>query len=126
MAKSTTSTSSNGKALVDPALDPALIRRVVVERVRPRVDDGRFPIKRTTGEQVVVTADIFIDGHDTLAAALLHRRTGDAAWTAVPMEPLGNDAWTAVFSVGGPGRYEYTVEGWIDRIATWRKDLSRK
>ena len=33
----------------------------------PAIDDGRFPIKRTVGEEVVVTADIFAEGHDILA-----------------------------------------------------------
>ena len=127
MAKSSTSTSgSNDKAAAEPALDSALLRRVVIERVRPDVDDGRFPIKRTTGERVVVTADVFADGHDTVAAALLHRRAGDPQWTEVPMAPLGNDAWRAAFVAGDPGRYEYTVEGWIDRFATWRQELSSK
>src|SRR5262249_15155861 len=76
-----TRTKSNSTPTADSALDPAFIRRVVVERVRPRVDDGRFPIKRTTGERVVVTADVFADSHDTLAAALLYRRAGDPRWT---------------------------------------------
>ena len=43
-------------------------RRAVVEAVRPEVDGGRFPIKRTVGEEVVVTADVFADGHDQVAA----------------------------------------------------------
>ena len=30
--------------------------RVVVENVRPEIDGGRFPIKRTVGEPVEVTA----------------------------------------------------------------------
>jgi starch synthase (maltosyl-transferring) len=126
MAKTSTGTRSKGKTTDPAALDQALMRRVVVERVRPRVDDGRFPVKRTQGERVVVTADIFADGHDTLAAALLHRRVGGSEWSEVPMEPLGNDAWTAAFTVGEPARYEYTVEGWIDRFGTWRQELTKK
>src|SRR4029453_16645474 len=42
------------------------------------------------------------------------------------MEPLGNDAWMAAFTVGEPARYEYTVEGWIDRFGTWRQELTKK
>src|SRR3972149_4794771 len=48
-------------------------RRVVIERVRPEVDGGRFPIKRTVGESVRVTAWIHADGHDVLAAVLRYR-----------------------------------------------------
>jgi starch synthase (maltosyl-transferring) len=45
-------------------------QRVVVEHVRPEIDGGRFPIKRTPGESVVVTADVFADGHDLLDGVL--------------------------------------------------------
>ena len=101
-------------------------RRVVIEAVRPEIDGGRFPIKRTVGERVVVEADVFADGHDVLAGALLYRRAGASAWHEVPLRPLGNDRWHGEFSVSELGRYEYTVEAWIDRFATWRRDLSKK
>jgi starch synthase (maltosyl-transferring) len=107
-------------------LDPRLQRRVIIENVQPQVDCGRFPIKRVTGEQVLVTADVHADGHDMVAAALLHRRVGDAEWRETPMDALGNDAWTASFTVETLGRYEYTVEGWIDRFGSWRHELSKK
>lgn len=38
--------------------------RVVIGNVRPEVDNGRYPIKRTVGETVTVEADVFVDGHD--------------------------------------------------------------
>ena len=38
--------------------------RVVIERVSPQIDCGRFPVKRVVGETVVVEADVFADGHD--------------------------------------------------------------
>jgi starch synthase (maltosyl-transferring) len=107
-------------------LDPQLLRRAVVENVRPQVDCGRFPVKRVIGESVVVTADVHADGHDLVAAALLYRRRGEAGWREAPMEALGNDAWTASFPVEELGEYEYTVEGWIDRFGSWRQELSKK
>jgi starch synthase (maltosyl-transferring) len=108
------------------ALDPALLHRVVVENVYPEVDGGRFPIKRVAGEQVIVSADVHADGHDQIAAALLYRRAGDAAWNEAAMEAAGNDRWRAAFTVAAPGIYEYTIEGWIDRFATWRDELAKK
>jgi starch synthase (maltosyl-transferring) len=98
----------------------------VIENVRPSVDDGRFAFKRTVGERVTVTADVFADGHDVLAAAVLHRPEGSNTWDEVPMTPLGNDLWQAEFVVTALGRHEYTVEGWIDRFASWRLELSKK
>ncbi len=51
---------------------------MTVEHVRPEIDGGRFPIKRTIGERVDVTADIFADGHDVVAAVLRDRPTSTA------------------------------------------------
>ena len=99
---------------------------MVIESVHPEIDCGRFPIKRVVGEEVVVSADVHGDGHDVIAAVLLHRRAGATAWQETPMESLGNDRWRARFVVESLGYYEYTVEGWIDRFETWRHELSKK
>src|SRR5512133_4138945 len=109
-----------------PTLDRQLLRRVIIENVAPQVDCGRFPIKRTIGEDVRVQADIFADGHDEVAAVVRYRRHGESEWREVPMALVDNDRWQAAFSVATLGRYEYTVEAWIDRFASWRRDLSTK
>jgi len=36
-------------------------RRVVITGVTPEIDGGRFAVKRTAGEQVVVEADVFAE-----------------------------------------------------------------
>jgi len=107
-------------------LEPVLQRRVIVEGVHPEVDGGRFPIKRTVGEDVIVGADIFADGHDTLTAALLYRKRGESEWLEVPMEPLGNDRWQARFRIEELTPYEYTIESWVNRFGSWRHELSKK
>ena len=108
------------------SLDVSLRRRVVIENVLPSVDDGRFPIARTVGERVIVRADVFADGHDSLAAVLLHRPAGSRSLAETAMVPLGNNRWQASFVVEQLGTYEYTVEGWIDRFTTWRTELGKK
>ena len=107
-------------------LDARLQRRVVIEGVEPQVDDGRFPVKRTVGEEVIVQADVLADGYDAVAAVVLFRKVGDQQWREAPMRPLDNDRWQGVFRVDTLGRYEYTVEAWVDRFASWRQDLSKK
>ena len=102
------------------------IRRVVIEGVKPEIDDGRFPIKRSVDESVEVEADIFTDGHDVLSAVLLYRKESDRTWKGVFMNALVNDRWTASFRVEKIGRYFYTFQAWIDRFATWRRDLMKK
>jgi starch synthase (maltosyl-transferring) len=114
------------RAKAPARLADALRRRVVVEAVHPEIDGGRFPIKRTVGERVQVAADIHADGHDSLAAVLLTRHEGQTDWTEIPVTPAGNDRYFAAFAVETLGRYQYTVEAWIDRFATWRQELSKK
>jgi starch synthase (maltosyl-transferring) len=107
-------------------LDPAFLRRVVVENVTPEVDEGRFAAKRTVGEDVVVEADVFADGHDIVAAAVLWRRCGAREWKDTRMTPLGNDRWRAAFTCADFADYEFTVEGWVDRIETLRQGIAKK
>ncbi len=101
-------------------------RRVVIENVSPEIDGGRFPIKRVIGEKVVVTADIFADGHDAISAKLLYRSPKDQAWRETPMTFVENDLWRGEFSVEAIGVYRYTVIGWIDHFKTWQRDLEKK
>jgi starch synthase (maltosyl-transferring) len=103
--------------------------RVIVDRVAPEIDGGRFPIKRTVGESVRVTADMFADGHDLLAGVVKYRflsAAGDHAWMETSLAALGNDVWEGTFVVDRLGEWEYTVEGWVDRFASWRKALIAK
>src|SRR5271165_5202749 len=101
-------------------------KRVVIEGVYPAIDAGRFPAKRTIGDQVRVEADIFTDGHDSIAASLLVHREGSDEWTEIPMQPLVNDRWTAAFRVKELGRYGFKVQGWVDHFETWRRDLLKR
>jgi starch synthase (maltosyl-transferring) len=107
-------------------LQPEGRTRVVVERVRPEIDCGAFPAKRIIGESVVVEADIFTDGHDLVVGELLYRHVREEAWRRQPMKLLGNDRWRGEFPATELGRYQYTVEGWIDRFGTWRSALVKR
>jgi starch synthase (maltosyl-transferring) len=100
--------------------------RVVIENVAPRVDCGRFPIKRTTGETVVVEADVFTDGHDVVAAMMMYRHDTSTEWHKAPMKPLGNDRFRAEFTVQQLGAYLYSVSAWVDHLESWRRGLMKK
>jgi starch synthase (maltosyl-transferring) len=102
------------------------LRRVVVEHVEPEIDGGRFPIKRTVGEQVRVRADIFADGHDLLGAAILFRAADKTEWVEEPMRLVENDRWEGSFKVNTLGRYAYTVIAWVDHLRSWSTDLSKR
>src|SRR6266853_5082976 len=101
-------------------------RRVVIENVRPQIDCGRFVIKRVIGETVVVEADVFADGHDQVGCQILYWEENKKGGQSSGMKPVGNDRWRGEFPVLKLGRYEYTVEGWIDRFRTWRSDLIKR
>ena len=100
--------------------------RVVIERVTPEIACGRFPIKRTVGEKVVVEADVYAEGHDVVTAVLRHRRESESSWTEVEMQPLGNDRWRASFAISALEPHAYRVEGWVDAFRTWRRGLGKK
>jgi starch synthase (maltosyl-transferring) len=85
-----------------------------------------FAAKRTIGDLVRVEADIFTDGHDSVAAVLCYRRENSAEWAEQPFELINNDRWFAAFRVTELGRYFYTVIGWVDHFLTWRKDLLKR
>jgi starch synthase (maltosyl-transferring) len=100
--------------------------RIVVENVQPAVDRGGFPVKRTVGVRLEVTAQVFADGHDVLKAVVRYRRESETLWSEVPMEPLGNDRWRGAFAIAALEPYRYTVEGWADAFRTWTRGLARK
>jgi starch synthase (maltosyl-transferring) len=101
-------------------------QRVVIRGVAPELECGRFPIKRVVGESVAVEADIFADGHDSIAAVVRYRHEDDEAWSEVLMDPLGNDHWRAEFPVDHLGQYIYTICAWIDPFQTWYQDFLKR
>ena len=105
---------------------PKSILRVVIESVRPEIDGGRFPITRTPGELVAVSADIFADGHDVVNAALEYHRDAEREWQRAPMELIANDRWEAEFRAGEVGNYFYRLRAWVDGFKTWSRDLAKK
>ncbi|MEP7071919.1 MAG: alpha-1,4-glucan--maltose-1-phosphate maltosyltransferase [Verrucomicrobiota bacterium] len=99
---------------------------VVIENLQPLIDGGRYPVKRVVGEDLVVEADIFKDGHDYVAAALKWRLLGQKNWRETAMEFIENDRWRASCTFYENATYEYTVEAWTDFFQGWRHEFSTK
>jgi starch synthase (maltosyl-transferring) len=108
-----------------PGGDPTR-RRVIISRLTPSVDAGAFAIKLIVGEPVPVEADVFADGHEKLAAQILVRAEGDAAWQSHPLTALPNDVWTGEVRFDRIGRHELVIEAWIDVWGGFVRDLARK
>lgn len=100
--------------------------RVIIENVQPQVDEGLYPAKRTVGEGVEVTADIFGDGHDHIRARLLYKKEGESRWNEAEMHHSMNDNWRASFYVEEKGIYRFTVQAWIDHFDTWYDGFKKK
>ncbi|MFD4526983.1 maltotransferase domain-containing protein, partial [Streptomyces sp. NPDC058470] len=104
------------------------IGRIPLLDVHPIVDHGRWPAKAVAGEAFEVSATVFREGHDAVAANVVLRdpegRTGP--WT--PMRELapGTDRWGATVSAGKEGHWTYAVEAWGDPISTWRRHAGIK
>ena len=91
--------SRSGRRRSATAGSPQLQRRVDRRRACiPRWTPGGFRSSGRSGEDVIVGARTSSPTATTpLAAALLYRQRGGAAWHEVPMAPLGNDRWQARF-----------------------------
>jgi starch synthase (maltosyl-transferring) len=99
---------------------------IIIEKLYPELEGGRYPIKRIVGDRLEVWADIFRDGHDIIRAAVLYRKETDSAWSAAPMVPFNNDRWTGTIELASNCRYRYTIEAWTDLFASWRERVVRK
>ncbi|MEZ2223497.1 maltotransferase domain-containing protein [Rhizobium sp. RCC_161_2] len=113
---------AGGLSLADATVSP----RIAIEKVAPAVDDGRFPIKRVVGEAITVEADIFADGHDPLAAALLYRAQGESNWQETRMDVAENDRWRGTFLLDRVGKFEFCVGAWKNPFAIFRHELFKK
>lgn len=97
--------------------------RIAVEAVTP---SGDFPAKTVVGRDFTVSADIFGDGHDVLAADLLWRAADAPDWRRIPMQKLDNDRWEARIRPDRIGLWHFAVEGWWDQWGTFVHDLHAK
>ena len=100
--------------------------RIAIEAVSPQIDCGRFFVQRVAGDEMVVEADIFSDGHDEVVAMLLFRKLGQEQWQETRMLRLDNDRWRGSFLLPEPGVYQYSLLGWVDHFRSWQKDLQKR
>jgi starch synthase (maltosyl-transferring) len=104
--------------------------RIRIEHPAPTIDCGRWPVKRTVGDTVHVSADIFRDGHEVLRAVVRWREPGETTWRESPLTAVDahHDGvrWEGAFTVATPGRTQWTIQAWVDLFEGWRDELARK
>ncbi len=105
----------------------ALVREpIVITNVQPVIDGGRFAPKREVGDWLLVSADIFREGHAILAAVVRYRPPGEESWRETALQIDTNDRATGAFALDRIGRWEYTIEAWTDRWSSWLVDTRKK
>jgi starch synthase (maltosyl-transferring) len=101
-------------------------QRVIITNVFPTVEEGKFPAKVVLDEFVTLSADVFGDGHDEIAASIFIKHTSEALWKELPMKVINNDHWETEFQVAQLGFYEFEVRAWEDHYTTWKQGLKKK
>ena len=101
-------------------------KRVIIEAIQPQVDCGRYPARRFLGDRADISAAIFSDGHDHVSARLLYKPSSEHEWRSTPMTALGNDLWSAGFTVDRLGPWVFTIQAWVDHFDTWSDDLKKR
>ncbi len=125
MAKSPQS-SARTRTRAGASGPPVRGQRVLVTDVWPLVAHGTRPVKAVVGEAVDVSASVFRDGHDSVAATLL-LRSPTGITTSTPMRPgVGIDRWVGSIRPEVEGAWTYTIEAWTDPISTWRRRAAIK
>jgi starch synthase (maltosyl-transferring) len=109
---------------VDVAAAPAL--RVIIGGFSPAVDQGAFAAKAVIGDRVEITADIFTDGHEQLAASVLVRAEDETDWRRHPLRAEPNDVWTGTVRFARLGRHEIRLEAWLDVWGGFVRDFAKK
>src|SRR5574337_56314 len=114
--------------------------RVVVDDVQPVVSCGRYPAKAVVGETVPVSAAVWREGHEAVAATLVVCYLGSGypqpdGWGAgsreqpaqVPMQTgLEPYVFHRQFSPDRVGLWTFRVDGWGDPLRTWRRTVAVK
>jgi hypothetical protein len=82
------------------------VGRIPVLDVRPIVQHGRRPAKAVTGETFEISATVFREGHDAVAANVVLTDPAGRPGPWTPMRELapGTDRWGALVTAGEPGR----------------------
>ncbi len=105
---------------------PTTSPSIIIERVQPEVDGGRWPVKREVGDCLEVSADIFKEGHDMLTSVLRYRTFRETSWQEVMMSHVDNDRWIGHFDLHENTRYLYTIGAFVNTFESWRQEVTKK
>ncbi|WP_236795102.1 alpha-1,4-glucan--maltose-1-phosphate maltosyltransferase [Amycolatopsis sp. GM8] len=102
--------------------------RLGIDDVTPMVSCGQYPAKAVVGEHVPVSATVWREGHDALAATVTWRGPHDRVARRTRMTEIGEglDHYRAVIVPDSEGMWTFRVDAWSDPWATWRHHVKVK
>ncbi|WP_433497751.1 alpha-1,4-glucan--maltose-1-phosphate maltosyltransferase [Sphaerimonospora sp. CA-214678] len=105
-----------------------MIGRIPIQGIEPVVDCGRRPAKAAAGETFEISATVFREGHDAVAAGVVLIDPDGKPGRLLPMRETapGTDRWSVEVSLPAEGLWQFRVEAWGDPIATWLHDAGIK
>ncbi|MFW9096539.1 maltotransferase domain-containing protein [Corynebacterium striatum] len=101
--------------------------RLAIDDVRPSLS-GSVPSKAVVDEVIPVTALVWREGHDAVAATLSVWNSDSPAVSSVTMDfdSVNPDRVHGVFTPATPGRWFFRVDAWSDPMATWCNAITKK
>ncbi|MFF0577040.1 alpha-1,4-glucan--maltose-1-phosphate maltosyltransferase [Streptosporangium saharense] len=105
-----------------------MIGRIPIQDIQPTVECGRYPAKAAAGETFEITAVVFREGHDAVAAGVVLTNPDGVRGPLLPMRELapGTDRWGVEVTLPAEGEWSFRVEAWGDPMATWLHDAGIK
>ena len=104
-----------------------MVARFGIDDVRPQVSGRTLPAKAVVGEVVPVSALVWREGHDAIAATLvLISPSGEQFSVPMHQEFYRPDYVHGIFIPREKGLWRYRVDAWSDVMATWRNAVEKK
>ena len=120
-----------------------MVGRIGITEVTPSVDCGRFPAKSFVGQLIDVSAVVFREGHDAVAANVVFtgpatsgrpgpgqpdsvRRRAASPLLRMVAGQRGTDRFHAQVVPDRMGMWTLVVEAWSDPLGTWRHAVEAK
>jgi starch synthase (maltosyl-transferring) len=100
--------------------------RFAIEDITPVVSAGLYPARAVVGELMPVSATVFREGHDAVAANVVWTAPDGRRTPFTRMVRGENDRWIASVTPDAPGRWTFVVEAWGDPYETWRHAVEVK
>src|SRR3954452_9496546 len=103
--------------------------RLGISDVAPVVSCGSFSARAVVGEHLPITATVFREGHDAVAANVVWQPPGETG--TPPLRRMARygeepDRWLTTVVPDREGLWTFTVEAWSDPLATWHHAVEVK